>query len=150
MSDVLIYFRELMIWGNFTLNKSEGSNWWMLLVFSKLCLYMRSVKYFDSRMTFQVRVNLRQSKVSGCCSHFSCCRTNSLRGGESFFVSMVKTYQTSFPLFPNLDKIKWHGMGVNMSACGPKVPGSNPHLAKVCDDVIFFSVSLWSNLILFN
>ena len=29
-------------------------------------------------------------------------------------------------------------MAVSMTACGPEDPGSNPRLAKVCDDAVFF------------
>ena len=36
-----VYLGELMVRGNFTLNKSEGSNYWMLLVFTKLCLHLK-------------------------------------------------------------------------------------------------------------
>ena len=28
------------MWGNFIFNKSDGSNYWMFLVFTKLCLYI--------------------------------------------------------------------------------------------------------------
>ena len=32
---------KIMMWGNFTINKSKGFNYWMLLVFlTKLCLYI--------------------------------------------------------------------------------------------------------------
>ena len=35
-----VYLGELTMWGYYTLNKSEGSNYWMLSVFTELCLYM--------------------------------------------------------------------------------------------------------------
>ena len=34
--------------------------------------------------------------------------------------------------------MKCRGTAVNMSALGPKNKNTNPHLAKVCNDVIFF------------
>ena len=37
---ILLFFWELMMWGNFTINKSKGSNYWMLLVFTELCQYI--------------------------------------------------------------------------------------------------------------
>ena len=33
------YLGELIIWGYFTVSKSEGLNYWMFMVFTKLCLF---------------------------------------------------------------------------------------------------------------
>ena len=37
---LFIYLAKLMMQGNFTISKSEGSNSWVLLVFTKLCLFI--------------------------------------------------------------------------------------------------------------
>ena len=34
----------VLIWGNITVNQSAGLNYWMLLVFTKLCLFMNDSK----------------------------------------------------------------------------------------------------------
>ena len=35
-------------------------------------------------------------------------------------------------------EMKWHGIVVSMSAYGPDNPRSNPRLARVLNDMIFF------------
>ena len=44
------------------------------------------------------------------------------------------------PLLFALTLGKWHGITVGMLACGPDDPGSNPHIARVHNVAIFFSV----------
>ena len=43
----LVWWGELMIWGYLTLRKSEGLNYWMFIVFTKLCLYISDLWFSE-------------------------------------------------------------------------------------------------------
>ena len=44
-----------MMWGSFTVNKSKGSDYWTLLVFTKLCIYMSRITIWNR--TKKVRIS---------------------------------------------------------------------------------------------
>ena len=57
----LVYLRELIMWGNFTLNKSKGSDYWMLLVFTQLCLLLFWLKQVNKVSIIDIKINFEQN-----------------------------------------------------------------------------------------
>ena len=85
-----VYLEELMMWGNITLNKSDRSNYQMLLLYTELCLSMclSDLHFFTSLLTY---LKLEQGWIiqwpAAFCLTLSCIRA--FLDPKSFIASLL-------------------------------------------------------------
>ena len=102
------------MWGDFTVNKSEGSNYWMLLVFTELCLYIYLCSW--SLLLSRTWRSIIWSLI--------CFRFNSFAFRDFDNFSNVSINKSSFHILMGLtwtamkksSTSDWHGGGQNLLA----------------------------------